>query len=105
ALPPAPRRQRLQPFPTRRSSDLPRLGRDAPDTQARAAELGLLLDADGPRAQLSGADRGGVPTRAPPEDCDVGFHHVRSYKPVTRSEEHTSEPQSLRHLVFRPLLE
>ena len=38
----------------------PGLRRDAPDAQAGAAELRLLLDADGLGAELRGADRGGV---------------------------------------------
>ena len=41
----------------------PRLRRDAADAQARAAELRLLLDAGDLRAELRGADRGGVAAR------------------------------------------
>ena len=52
----------------------PRLRRDAAHAQARAAELRLLLDADGLRAELRGADRGGVPAGAPTQDGDVTFH-------------------------------
>ena len=54
----------------------PRLRRDAPDTQARAAELGLLLDARRLRAELCGADRGGVAAGASAENGDVDFHEV-----------------------------
>ena len=56
----------------------PRLRRDAADTQARAAELGLLLDADDLRAELRRADRGGVAAGAAAQDGDVDFHLVSS---------------------------
>ena len=52
----------------------PRLRRDAPDAQAGSAELGLLLDACDLRAELRGADRGGVAAGASAEDCDVDIH-------------------------------
>ena len=52
----------------------PRLRRDAADAQAGAAELGLLLDADDVRAELRGADRGGVPAGPATENCDVALH-------------------------------
>src|SRR5262249_28958955 len=52
----------------------PGLGRNAPDAEARAAELRLLLDADRLGAELRGADRGGVPARAAAEDSYVTFH-------------------------------
>ena len=52
----------------------PRLGRDAADAQAGAAELGLLLDADDLRAELRGADRGRVAAGAASEDGNVTFH-------------------------------
>ena len=42
-----------------------------PDAQARAAELGLLLDAHDLRAQLGGADRCGVAARPTAQNCDV----------------------------------
>ena len=61
----------------------PRLGRDAADAQARAAELGLLLDADGFRAQLPRANRGGVAAWAS-EDGDVAIS-VDPYASVPRS--------------------
>ena len=56
----------------------PRLRRDAPDAQAGAAELGLLLDARDLRAQLGGADRGGVAAGPAAQDCDVYVHAGRS---------------------------
>src|SRR5262249_46689074 len=52
----------------------PCLRRDAADTQARAAELRLTLDARDPRAELCGADGGGVPARPSSEYGDVDFH-------------------------------
>ena len=52
----------------------PGLRGDAADAQARAAELWLLLDADGLRAQLRCADCGRVAARPAPEDGDVAFH-------------------------------
>ncbi len=52
----------------------PGLGRDAPDAQAGAAELRLLLDADGLGAQLRGPDRRRVAAGAAAEDGDVTFH-------------------------------
>ena len=52
----------------------PGLRRDAPDAEARAAELRLLLDADDLRAELRRADRGGVPARAAAQDGDVTVH-------------------------------
>src|SRR5205807_9013353 len=52
----------------------PRFRRDAPDAEARAAELRLHLDAGDLRAELRGADGGGVPARAAPEDGDVKLH-------------------------------
>ena len=56
----------------------PRLRRDAPDAQARPAQLGLLLDAGDLRAELRCADRGGVATGATAQDGDVDFHLVSS---------------------------
>src|SRR4029079_11927264 len=52
----------------------PRLGRDAPDAQARAAELRLGLDAGDLAAELRGADRRRVAGRAASENCDVDIH-------------------------------
>src|SRR5262249_48389023 len=49
----------------------PCLRRDAADAQARAAELGLPFDAGDLRAELCGADGGGVAARAASEDGDV----------------------------------
>ena len=52
----------------------PRLRRDAPDAQARAAELRLGLDARDLAAQLRGADRRRVAGRPSSENCDVDIH-------------------------------
>src|SRR5579862_6732751 len=52
----------------------PGLRRDAPDAQAGAPELGLLLDAGDLRAELRGADRSGVPAGAASEDGNVNVH-------------------------------
>src|SRR5205823_1159775 len=52
----------------------PRLRRDAADTQARPAEVALLLDAGHLRPELRRADRGGVTAGAAAEDCDVDVH-------------------------------
>jgi hypothetical protein len=49
----------------------PRLRRDAADAKARAAKLGLLLDADDLRAELCGADRRRIAPRAASEDGDI----------------------------------
>src|SRR5205814_9543693 len=86
----------LPPFPTRRSSDLrerprsalrPRVSPRA--TSARAHHSRNVLRA-GPSAPA------GVPSFE---------HHRPARAAVRRSEEHTSELQSLRHLVCRLLLE
>ena len=52
----------------------PRLRRDAPDAQARAAELRLGLDARDLAAELRGADRRRVAGRPSSENCDVDIH-------------------------------
>ena len=54
----------------------PRLRRDAADAQAGAAELRLLLDARDLRAELRGADRGGVAAGASAQDGDVNVHRL-----------------------------
>jgi hypothetical protein len=52
----------------------PGLRRDAADAQTGAAKLRLLLDARDLRAQLRGADGGGVSAGASSENCDVDVH-------------------------------
>src|SRR6188472_2106037 len=56
----------------------PGFRRDAADAEARAAELRLLLDANGVRAQLRGADRRGVAAGAASENGNVTFHRGSS---------------------------
>ena len=55
-----------------------RLGRDAADVDAGAAERLVHLDADGVEAKLGGADGGNVSARAAADDDDVGWC-VRSH--------------------------
>src|SRR5439155_6345535 len=57
----------------------PRFRWNAADTEARATELGLLLDTHRPGAELTRPDRGGVAARASAENCDVAFHRAESY--------------------------
>src|SRR5205814_7162058 len=85
-----PPRHDLPSFPTRRSSDLHRLER----TEAMRREQ---------RFQLGRLDETAPIMRAARKRCSRRIASVRpSWK---RSEEHTSELQSLRHLVCRLLLE
>ena len=58
----------------------PGFRRDAADAEARAAELGLALDARDLRAELRSANRGGVTTRPSSENGDVDFHQARWYR-------------------------
>src|SRR6266516_426024 len=61
----------------------PGLRRDAPDAEARAAELGLALDAGDLRAELRSPDRGRITTWPPAENDNVDFHRDRSYRAAT----------------------
>src|SRR5690606_28360609 len=60
-----------------------RLGRDATDVEAGAAERGLAVLADegvharGGKSELRGADRGHVAGRAGPDDDDVVLIHCK----------------------------
>ena len=58
----------------------PRLGGDTPDPEARAADLGLLLDADDLATELGGANRGRVSRRPSSEDGDVTFHSGSTFR-------------------------
>jgi hypothetical protein len=49
-----------------------RLGRDAPDVQAHAAERLVALDHDDVEAEVGRAERGGVPARTGAEDEHAG---------------------------------
>src|SRR5205814_7159206 len=86
----APRRDRHS-FPTRRSSDL---GAAAP------GQLDLEIEAEPPLVGGAEDDR----VLAAPA-VRVAVADLEGLAAVVRSEEHTSELQSLRHLVCRLLLE
>src|SRR5205814_9310551 len=83
----------LHSFPTRRSSDLPGHGRRLPDGAALHLLEHELHRGHGHEGQPHGSGLGHLPRRD-------------EHRPgPSRSEEHTSELQSLRHLVCRLLLE
>src|SRR5262249_57495892 len=93
-----PRAPRSHSFPTRRSSDLPRGG--GPGLRARGGR-------DLPRRSAGGDGRSGpgraaVRGRVPPRI--LRRRADRRAQAAARSEEHTSELQSLTNLVCRPLL-
>src|SRR5205814_8494617 len=103
--PPASHHLPLPSFPTRRSSDL--RGRDPAgfDPFGRVDVPPRQL-ADGhelPDAELGhrAADLAVIGRRIRTELCHLAEH---GHPPALRSEEHTSELQSLRHLVCRLLL-
>src|SRR5438046_8138959 len=77
----------LHPFPTRRSSDLQTVGALRRMACLRAERLGVLAELGRPRSRLAGAG------------------DVTAREHAARSEEHTSELQSLTNLVCRLLLE
>src|SRR5262249_58074828 len=92
----------LHSFPTRRSSDLFRIGRD--ELGQRVGRDLVPPDAecagrDGPHEQVVVPERGSKILKISQIDYR-GFE-----QPVRRSEEHTSELQSLTNLVCRLLLE
>src|SRR5262249_62370958 len=89
----------LPSFPTRRSSDLSRRGfrRDVPAPQR--AEARNRHRAVGHRLDGALSRRDGI------EPARAGCHDADSELLLVRSEEHTSELQSLTNLVFRLLLE
>src|SRR5205814_10303877 len=91
-----------RPFPTRRSSDLLEPGgREGRGPPARLLWLHVRLGGE-PAAEASPAfpdgSGPGAAVRPDPADASPGLA-------PPRSEEHTSELQSLRHLVCRLLLE
>src|SRR5205814_10172627 len=94
----SPAHRHLHSFPTRRSSDLTS---NMVQGVTQGFEKKLEIQGVGYRAALKGTDL----------ELNVGFSHPVTVKPRTgitfevRSEEHTSELQSLRHLVCRLLLE
>src|SRR5215210_4578731 len=77
----------------------PRLRRDAPDPQAGPAELRLLLDADGLRAELGRADRSGVPAWTATENSDVALHEADPSEAASELGDHGRRVPSL---VDRP---
>src|SRR5438045_398600 len=96
----------LPPFPTRRSSDLPEARRRLlPLLHPRGVPVdrrllrALLCGRGGGVHQAAQADRA---VRRPGADRDHLRPQVAGAFGSTRSEEHTSELQSLRHLVCRP---
>ena len=62
----------------------PRLRRHAADAQARAAELGLLLDADDLRAELRRPDRSRVAAGPAAQNGDVTVHVASSRRSLSR---------------------
>ncbi len=60
----------------RKGSLHPGFRRDAPDAEARPAELRLAIDAGDLRPELRSPDRGRVTTWSPSENGDVDFHEV-----------------------------
>src|SRR5205823_12325169 len=100
--PPAP--QHLHSFPTRRSSDLAaqlRLGRAGRVEHAHTFVLREAVEGEPPVGGAGGEHDG--------ECCDLVLffqsYEVSSVAGFERSEEHTSELQSLAYLVCRLLLE
>src|SRR5262245_63071513 len=83
----------LHSFPTRRSSDLYLTGILSPDGSISLMGTSSLASSPRMRTCTSGSD----PDNTPPD--------LTLQLTTARSEEHTSELQSLRHLVCRLLLE
>src|SRR5205814_9102021 len=102
-LPPPPHHRPPPPFPTRRSSDLARIHQPA---HARISLLGQDL-VPGERLSHRFPVAALAQQRATQFDPrNAGVQVLGSLTPaLRRSEEHTSELQSLRHLVCRLLLE
>src|SRR5205814_8586292 len=88
----------LHSLPTRRSSDL------VPRLQRNGHSVVVWARSDTRAMALLGADVDVVSTTAG-QDALEQRHRARDRSRPHRSEEHTSELQSLRHLVCRLLLE
>src|SRR5262245_62968505 len=93
---PAPRLRLLPPYPTRRSSDL--TGGRANGAIRRLARCVLPPDTEEDRRSDDASSDRSPRSRSPRHSC-------WGSRARPRSEEHTSELQSLRHLVCRLLLE
>src|SRR5205814_9211773 len=94
----------LHSFPTRRSSDLPRDRRKSWTASPRPAVSTLPVFSSTTLNCGAPLGRADVGASAPLYSIATGLP-FRSRWTVSRSEEHTSELQSLRHLVCRLLLE
>src|SRR5205823_15109248 len=90
----------LHSFPTRRSSDLVGLRGTRRGGALPLRPLHLVVRREPPRPRRVGDDR-----RARCAHDEAGARHARLTRDVPRSEEHTSELQSLAYLVCRLLLE
>src|SRR5205814_8884631 len=94
----------LHSFPTRRSSDLNLQGSIDASASSSASGPGLTRFAEAPKTFRHAGEGPGLSTRRR-RSRGTGARAVVDRDRVARSEEHTSELQSLRHLVCRLLLE
>src|SRR5262245_64685258 len=90
--PVVPHSPHLHSFPTRRSSDLLKVARDGAAENKAAQDYSAVYASDYEADDAAEKDV-------------VGYVHSYEVGSTVRSEEHTSELQSLRHLVCRLLLE
>src|SRR5205814_10704891 len=90
----------LRSFPTRRSSDLLVVGREPGELVVRDVEGGVLH-----AERLEDGLLQVLIERLAADLLDEGAADIGGKRVHPRSEEHTSELQSLRHLVCRLLLE
>src|SRR5205823_9082593 len=91
----------LHPFPTRRSSDLKRV---AEQGDVRLGDIRATLPANFDSDQAVGFERAQRVAHRDATDAKLLGHLSLGWQTI-RSEEHTSELQSLAYLVCRPLLE
>src|SRR5205823_14791825 len=95
----------LHSFPTRRSSDLGAdLNRDPAQPGGGWQRKCRVLDISGAHAFTHDSDQGSL-RQAAVDDPAGSVECVKAWAPLIRSEEHTSELQSLAYLVCRLLLE
>src|SRR5205823_13615566 len=101
----ASRRPALHSFPTRRSSDLRSLWRDDTHPSSARAANSASQPFEGSRHPMTGEERGGQCRRERESEDDPDRRvelDTKVLEPVLRrSEEHTSELQSLAYLVCR----